>query len=46
VLDVMEANTRPVGERLRLAPGDAVLAAWPAAAGASIQSSTNSGAVS
>jgi len=28
-LHVMESNTRPVGERLRLAAGDAVLAAWP-----------------
>ncbi|MDR3683599.1 MAG: ABC transporter ATP-binding protein [Geothrix sp.] len=29
LLHVMESNTRPVGERLRLAAGDAVLAAWP-----------------
>ena len=28
-LHVMESNTLPVGERLRLAAGDAVLAAWP-----------------
>jgi putative spermidine/putrescine transport system ATP-binding protein len=31
-LAVMEANTMPLGTRMRLAPGDAVLAAWPAAA--------------
>ena len=45
-LDVMEANTRPVGQRLRLAPGDTVMAAWPPAASAPIQSPINSGAIS
>jgi putative spermidine/putrescine transport system ATP-binding protein len=44
-LDVMEANTRPLGQRLRLAPGDRVLAAWSPAAGAPIQSAINSGAM-
>lgn len=32
LLQVMESNTQPVGERLRLTPGDAVLAVWPRAA--------------
>ncbi len=31
-LAVMEANTMPLGNHMRLAPGDAVLAAWPATA--------------
>jgi putative spermidine/putrescine transport system ATP-binding protein len=37
VLSVMESNMLPVGERLRLGVGDAVLAAWPHAAARDIE---------
>jgi putative spermidine/putrescine transport system ATP-binding protein len=37
VLAVMEANTAPIGNRLRLVPGDPVLAAWPAKAAAMLE---------
>lgn len=45
-LAVMEANTIPVGERLRLVPGETVLAAWPRVAAAKLQSINNPGEVS
>jgi putative spermidine/putrescine transport system ATP-binding protein len=45
-LEVMEANTRPLGQRLRFAPEAAVMAAWLPAAGAPIRSSINPGAIS
>ncbi len=37
-LGVMEANTQPLGQHLRLAPGDAVQAVWPISAAARIES--------
>jgi putative spermidine/putrescine transport system ATP-binding protein len=44
-LGVMEANTAQLGQRLRLAPGDAVNAVWPDSAGAIIQSINTKGEV-
>jgi putative spermidine/putrescine transport system ATP-binding protein len=39
-LEAMEANTLPLGDRLRLVPGDAVIAAWPGLAVTPVQRST------
>ncbi len=45
MLAVMEANTTPLGNRLRLVPGDTVLAAWPRAAATTLQPNNNKGEV-
>ena len=36
-LAVMEANVLPIGDRLRLAPGEKILAVWPRDAAAVLQ---------
>jgi putative spermidine/putrescine transport system ATP-binding protein len=45
LLAVMEANTTPVQNRLRLSPGDKILAAWPRAAAAVLNQTSNKGEV-
>ncbi|GLR66534.1 ABC transporter ATP-binding protein [Acidocella aquatica] len=45
VLAVMEANTTPLGDRLRLTPGDKVLAAWPRSAATRLAPINNKGEV-
>jgi putative spermidine/putrescine transport system ATP-binding protein len=45
MLAVMEANTAPLGNRLRLVPGDTVLAVWPRAAATALQPDNKKGEV-
>jgi putative spermidine/putrescine transport system ATP-binding protein len=45
MLAVMEANTTPLGNRLRLVPGDTVLTAWPRTAATRLAPINNKGEV-